>query len=509
MDKIRRIVISGGGTAGWMAAGALARLIPHAGVAITLVESEEIGTVGVGEATIPSIQTYNGMLGIDEAEFLRDTKGTCKLGIEFVNWDAMGDSYIHPFGTHGVDWQGIRFHQFWLRVAKATAAANPPGRWGRFESYSISAAAARLNRFSPPAGGPESVLSSLKYAYHFDAGLYARFLRAYSEQRGVRRVEGRIVEVVQADSGDIAAIRLHNESYIEGDLFIDCTGFRGLLIEGALKTGFEDWSHWLPNNSALAVPSERAAVLTPYTRATAESAGWRWRIPLQHRTGNGHVYSSDFISDEAAAERLLAGLDTKALDTPRPIRFRTGRRKAFWNRNCIALGLAAGFLEPLESTSIHLIQTGVAKLLALFPGPGGWETERDEYNALTAREYEQARDFIILHYKATRRDDSDYWRYLRHMDIPDSLKRKIDLFRVRGRVFRYQDELFTEDSWLAVMFGQGIVPDGYDPVADSVPMRDVEALVNRIGAIIARTAEGLPPHDQAVARFTAAMQTGT
>lgn len=503
MDGGQRIVICGGGTAGWMCASALARLIPNAGVSVTLIESEEIGTVGVGEATIPSILTFNGMLGIDENEFLRETKGTFKLGIEFINWAAKGESYIHPFGLHGVDWQGIRFHQFWLRVNNAAAAE----RRKPFEAYSVSASAARLNRFAHPVSAPDSVLSSLKYAYHFDAGLYARFLRVYSERRDVKRVEGRIVEVLQKDDGDISAIRLQNGAVIEGDLFIDCTGFRALLIEGALKTGFEDWSHWLPNNSALAVPSERAGALTPYTRATAERAGWRWRIPLQHRTGNGHVFSSEFISDEEATDTLIAGLDTKPLDTPRPIRFRTGRRKAFWNRNCVAIGLAAGFLEPLESTSIHLIQTGIAKLLALFPGAEGSQAERDEYNLLTAREYEQARDFIILHYKATRRDDSEYWRYLRHMDIPDCLKRKIDLFKVRGRVFRYQDELFTEDSWLAVMLGQGLIPEGYDPLADSVSLFEAEALVSRIGAIIGRAVSAMSPHEQAVSQFKNQVQT--
>lgn len=485
-----RVVICGGGTAGWMCASALSRLIPNAATSVTLIESEDIGTIGVGEATIPTILTFNGMLWLDEGTFLKETRGTFKLGIEFVNWGAKGDSYIHPFGTHGVDWQGVRFHQFWLKLRQGAQ----PDRWGSIEDYAISAKAGRLNRFAHPAGGPGSILSSLKYAYHIDAGLYAKFLRKYSEDRGVRRVEGRIVKVCHHDNGDISAVRLEGGSEIAGDLFIDCTGFRALLIEGALKSGFEDWSHWLPNNSALAVPSERAPALEPYTRATAEAAGWRWRIPLQHRTGNGHVYSSDYISDDQAAETLMAGLDTKALDVPRPIRFKTGRRKTFWNRNCVAIGLAGGFIEPLESTSIHLIQTGIAKLLALFPGKESSHVERDEYNAMTIGEYEQARDFIILHYKATLRDDSPYWRYLQAMEIPDSLRRKIDLFRDRGRIFRYQDELFTEDSWLAVMLGQRHIPNGYDPVVDSIPFRDVEGLVDRLGSIVSKTANAMPLH---------------
>lgn len=484
------VIICGGGTAGWMCAAALSRLIAHAGFKVTLVESEDIGTIGVGEATIPSILTYNALVGIDEATFLRETKGSYKLGIEFVNWGAVGQRYIHPFGVHGIDWQAIRFHQFWLR-----ARAEGKSPVGPFDSYAISAAAARLNRFTHPEGGPETVLSSLRYAYHIDAELYAKFLRTYSEQADVERIEGRIVDVGLAETGDISAIRLQSGHTIAGDLFIDCTGFRALLIEGALKSGFEDWSHWLPNDSALAVPSAKADPISPYTRATADTSGWRWRIPLQHRTGNGHVYSSQFTSDDQAATALLTGLDTPALDTHRPIRFRTGRRKLFWNRNCVAIGLAGGFIEPLESTSIHLIQTGIAKLLALLPGKSIAPAERDEYNRQTILEYEQARDFVIMHYKATARDDSEYWRYLKAMDIPDSLRRKMDIFKVRGRIFRYQDELFTEDSWLAVLLGQGVIPKDYDPLGRSIPINEVEALVSRIGRIIDRTALAMPLHN--------------
>ncbi len=494
-DCPRHIVICGGGTAGWMCAAALSRTIGRAGVSIALVESEEIGTVGVGEATIPTISTFNGMLGLDEDDFLRATEGTFKIGIVFANWGRAGENYLHPFGVAGFDYEAIRFHQFWLKLHQADREA-----WGEFEDYSLSAVAARAGRFMRPGGDPDSVLSSMKYAYHFDAGLYARYLRRYAEARGVVRIEGRIVDVAQhAHSGDITGVTLEGGRAINGDFFIDCTGFRALLIDETLKAGFEDWSHRLPNDRALAVPSESHGPLTPYTQATAESAGWRWRIPLQHRVGNGHVYCSNHMTDDQAARVLMAGLDGKALGDPRMLKFRAGRRKAFWKGNCVAIGLSAGFLEPLESTSIHLIQTGISKLLALFPAAQPSQADIDEYNRLTALEYEQARDFILLHYVATRRDDSPYWQERRRTNVPETLRQKMELFASRGRVFRRDDDLFTIDSWLAVMLGQGIEPRGYDPLIDALPVTEIEGLVRHVRDAVSRTAAALPRHEAFIA----------
>jgi tryptophan halogenase len=486
----QRLVIVGGGTAGWMCAAALSRLVKHAGVSVMLVESDEIGTVGVGEATIPSIMTFNAMLGIDENDFLRQTQGTFKLGIQFVDWGALHERYIHPFGKTGLDFQGVGFHQYWLRATQLNGSSA-----GRFEDYSLSATAALRQKFKRPSTNPESVLSTLRYAFHFDAGLYARYLRTYAEQRGVLRLEGKVIEVHQhPHNGHIASLRLESGQCVDGDFFIDCSGFRALLIEGALGVGYEDWKTYLPCDRALAVPCESTGDPLPYTRSTADTAGWRWRIPLQSRIGNGYVYASDYLSDDEAKTRLMQTLEGNSLADPRPIRFRAGRRQTFWEKNCVAIGLAGGFLEPLESTSIHLIQTGIAKLMALFPGGEIMPAEVQEYNRQTLLEYEQVRDFIILHYKATRRDDSPFWRYCRDMVIPDSLAHKIELFRGRGRIFRREEELFTIDSWIAVMLGQNIQPQSYDPLVDALPAREVENFTRHVREMVSQTAETLPMH---------------
>jgi tryptophan halogenase len=487
---ISKVVIVGGGTSGWMCAAALARMIEHAGVSVTLIESDEIGTVGVGEATIPSIRTFNGLLGLDENDFIRNTQGTFKLGIEFVDWRRQGSRYIHPFGTYGVDLQAIKFHQFWLKLRQLGDAG-----LGELAHYNLCTVAAMQNRFMRPKGGPESVLAALRYAFHFDAGLYAKYLRRYSEARGVVRIEGRIVNVnLRPDDGFISGVTLQDGRLVEGELFLDCSGFRGLLIAQTLNVGFEDWSHWLPCNRAVAVPCESVAPLQPYTRSTADAAGWRWRIPLQHRIGNGYVYCDEFISDEAARTRLLSQLDGTARAEPRVLSFTAGHRRKFWDKNCIAIGLAGGFIEPLESTSIHLVQSGIAKLLALFPDRAFTSAEIKAYNRDITEQYRRVRDFIVLHYKATERDDTPFWRRCRNMQIPDSLQEKIDVFRSKGRALPSAEDLFTEHSWIAVLLGQGATPKGYDPLVDSLPLANLRNFVRHAKDVTAKTAAAMPMH---------------
>lgn len=487
---IERVVVAGGGTAGWSAAAALSQAFKGT-VNVTLVESEDIGTIGVGEATIPHMRTFNDTLGIDEDDFITKTQATFKLGIQFVDWGAVGERYFHAFGTHGADIEAIKFHQLWL---KAKAAFGEDA--GRIENYNLNAEAARDLKFIRPGGGPAAVLSSLRYAFHFDANLYARYLRQYSEDRGVTRQEGRIATVDRcAQTGLISGLRLTNGETISGDLFIDCTGFKALLIGETMGVGYDDWSAWLPCNRAVAVPSENPQRLRPYTMSTADTVGWRWRIPLQNRTGNGQVYSSDYLSDDEAVSRLMQSLEGRPLAEPRLLQFVTGRRHKFWHGNCVALGLAAGFLEPLESTSIHLIQTGIAKLLALFPDKAFSATEISEYNDLTGVEYQQVRDFIIAHYKTTRRTDTAFWRNCRAMTIPDSLQHRLDLFDEKGRLFRKSDELFTVDGWLAVLIGQGMIPSGIDPLAAALAPEEVAAYLRHIRSIIAKTRDAMPAHE--------------
>jgi len=495
-NPIRTVLIVGGGTAGWMTAAALSKTLPKT-VTVTLVESEQIGTVGVGEATIPPICTFNDVLGIDEAEFMRATKASFKLAIEFVDWMGPGHRYLHPFGAYGLDIEALKFHQVWLR-------AHHEGWAPSIDAFNLSAQAAHLGRFALPSKDPGQVMSSLKYAFHFDAGLYARFLRGHAEKRGVTRVEGKVASVQQhGESGFVTGVTLDDGRTLEADLFVDCSGFRGLLIEQTLKAGFEDWGHWLPNDRAVAMPCVTGGDgLTPYTRATADAAGWRWRIPLQHRTGNGYVYSSKHISDEDALARLSETLDGEPLAEPNFLRFQAGRRKDAWVKNVVAIGLSAGFLEPLESTSIHLIQTGITKLLALFPDRGFDPVEIAEYNRLTALQVELIRDFIILHFHANGRDEP-YWKAAREMAIPETLQRKIDLFAASGRLFGSDYDLFADANWIAVLLGQGIMPRRHDPLADALPDPMLKAQLARLSSIIGQTAQALPTHDAFIARYCA------
>jgi tryptophan halogenase len=502
-SHIRSIVIVGGGTAGWMCAAALSRLTRNGLTTITLIESEEIGMIGVGEATIPPILSFNQLLGIDENDFLRHTKGTFKLAIEFVDWTRIGHRYFHPFGSFGVDMDAVKFHQVWLKHHLL-------GEEQDIAEFNLCTVAARLGRFTRPSMDPSTVLSSLKYAYHFDASLYAQYLRRYAEARGVVRREGRIVDVaLRGADGFIEAVTMSDGTRIAGEFFIDCSGFRGLLIEQALKTGYEDWTRWLPCDRAVAVPCASAGEPLPYTRATARQAGWQWRIALQHRIGNGYVYSSRHLSDDDAAATLLANLDGEPLAEPRTLRFTTGRRRQQWNRNCVALGLASGFIEPLESTSIHLIQAGISKLLALFPDRTFNPLQTAEYNRLSALQFEQIRDFIILHYKATERDDSEFWNACRTMSIPDALAAKIELFRAGGRFFRFEDELFGEVDWISVLLGQNVLPLSYDPVVDSLNEQSVRASLGRLKVLIRKTAEAMPSHGAFLAQHCGAGATSS
>ena len=489
---IRKLVIVGGGTAGWITAAAFARLLGPA-LSIELVESDAIGTVGVGEATIPQIIRLNTILGFDENDFLKNTYGTYKLGIEFVDWGRVGQHYLHTFGDAGLNLGNVHFHHYWRRHA---LRGDVPGLW----HYSLHQLAAAQSRFAHLDRVGNTAMTGLAYAYHFDASLYARYLRAYSEQRGVVRTEG-IVHAVEREpeTGDIRAIRLDGEREVAGDFFIDCTGFRGLLLGQELGVDYHDWSHWLPCNRALAIPSGRLPDLVPYTRATARTAGWQWRIPLQHRTGNGHVYCSSFMEDSEAADLLLANLDTEALDEPRPIRFTTGRRAQFWAHNCVAIGLSSGFLEPLESTSIHLIQSNVSRLIELFPREQIREADRSEYNRRTIHEFEQIRDFLILHYHQTEREDSEFWRYCRNMPIPEPLAQKMALFAASGRIGRDADDLFRDASWVQVMLGQGIVPQDYNPMADQLDDAQLEQFMADLRKIIERAVGQLPLHADYIA----------
>ncbi len=486
--SLRGIAILGGGTAGWMAASILASRLGQRAGAITVVESPDIGTIGVGEATIPPIKLFNQALRLDEDEFIRRTQGTFKLGIEFRDWGRIGDRYFHPFGVYGAGADAGAIHQHWLKLKSMGESVD-------IADLSMTATAAHRGRFTRPAANDDSLRSLMFYAYHFDAGLYAEFLREHALRLGAVRLERKVVDVaLRGEDGFIRALRLDDGSEVQADLFIDCSGFRGVLIEGALKTGYEDWSHWLTCDRAVAVPCESAADLLPFTRSTALKAGWQWRIPLQHRTGNGYVYCSRFISDDEAAATLLANLDGAARAEPRLLQFRTGRRIKFWNRNCIALGLASGFMEPLESTSIHLVQKGLTHLLNLFPDRTFSPALAAEYNRLAAEEYERIRDFVMLHYKATSRDDAPLWDYCRNMAIPDSLAYKISQFRHRGRVIKYNGDLFATANWLAVLLGQGVVPQRYDPLIDQYDYRDMRSSLLQMAAAIASTADAMPPH---------------
>ncbi|HKE94450.1 MAG TPA: tryptophan halogenase family protein [Povalibacter sp.] len=501
-QEIRSVVIAGGGTAGWMAAAALARVLGPR-LQITLVESSEIGIVGVGEATIPAIAQFNRMLRIDEDDFLRATQGTFKLGIEFVDWYEKGHAYMHAFGPVGRDLAYVPFHHYWLRDQAQGSA-------GSLWDYSLNYQAAKHARFARLERVPDTPLAGLTWAFHFDASLYAAYLAKLAQQNAVRRVDGMIAEVqLDPASGDVRALRLADGRELAADFFIDCTGFRGLLIEQALHTGYEDWSHWLPCDRAWAVPSKRTEPLLPHTRATAREYGWQWRIPLQHRTGNGHVYSSAHLSDEGAREILLANLESEALAEPRLIRFTTGRRRQLWNRNVVCLGLASGFVEPLESTAIHLIQVAIQRLILLFPHRGNVEERRREFNRAAAAEYEYIRDFIVLHYHANNRRGEPFWDACRDLAIPDTLRHRIELFRETAGIFCAQDDLFQLHSWLQVLWGQGVRPQATHPFVEAVAPGDRQGYLHDLRRLIAQAAQQLPAQADFIARHCAAATPGS
>mgnify|MGYP001819776839 FL=1 len=487
-NRIKKIVIAGGGTAGWMAAALLSKTMGKV-LDITLVESEEIGTVGVGEATIPPLVTYLRLLKMKEQDFMAATQATFKLGISFENWKDVGEKYFHSFGTTGTDHWTAGFQHFWLKDRDR-------GSKSEYGDYCLELVAAREGKFGhlPKQG--------LNYAFHLDATLFARLLRQFSEALGVRRLEGKIQEIdTHPETGYVTSLKMESGQVVEGDLFIDCTGFRGLLIEQALKTGYEDWTHWLPCDRALALQTESMIEPVPYTRAIAHSAGWQWRIPLQHRVGNGLVFSSQYMDEDKARDHLLKNIVGGHLGKPRLLKFITGRRLKNWNRNVIALGLASGFVEPLESTSIHLIQQGLIRLMQLFPHEGIKQSDINEYNKHSQLEIEYIRDFIILHYKLTNRHDTPFWRYCRDLDIPDTLADRMRLFRETARVYRVREDLFKENSWVQVMLGQGIMPEQFHQVTNVMSDEELTRFLESIKSRIDDTVAKLPPHQAYIAQY--------
>ena len=487
-ERKTRVVVAGGGTAGWMTAAAIAKTLGDA-VDLTLIESDAIGTVGVGEATIPTLLTYMRLLGIDEAALMRETRATFKLGIAFERWRTPEHRYIHSFGVTGKDHWTASFQHFWRRGREAGVAKD-------YGDYCLELIAAEEERFAhlPKLG--------LNYAYHLDSTALAAFLRRLAEAHGATRREGRIARVTRdPESGDLASLTMEDGTVVQGDLFVDCTGFRALLIGQTLGEAFRDWTHWLPCDRAIAVQTESHRPPVPYTRSVAHAAGWRWQIPLQHRTGNGTVFSSRYISEDEARASLLADVDGEPLTEPRLIRFRTGTRKRHWVRNCVAIGLSSSFIEPLESTSIHLIQRGVLRLLQMFPQDGIAASDRDEFNRQTAYEMEHIRDFIVLHYHLTDRQDTQFWRDMRAMDVPEGLQHRLDLFARTGRVFRANDELFAENSWVQVMLGQGLTPRSHHATADKMPDDEVARFLSHIEDNVRRTVAQLPAHADYVRRY--------
>lgn len=496
---ITNVIIVGGGTAGWMTAAALATAFDQR-LTIRLIESDDIGTVGVGEATIPLIRSYNAQLGLEENDFMRHTQATFKLGIEFVDWTRRGSSYLHAFGAVGGHAMGaVPFYHYWLKMRQHGEADD-------LGAYMLNTVLARHNKFMRTAPVPTSPLGNIVYAFHFDASLYARYLRAYAEAHGVRRTEGTVVDTrLRGEDGYLEAVILASGERVAGELFIDCSGFRGVLIEQALHTGYVDWSRYLPVDRALAVPCTSVSPLTPYTRATARAAGWQWRIPLQHRLGNGYVYCSADISDDEAASTLLAHLDGEPLADPRPLRFVTGMRKKCWHKNCVAIGLASGFLEPLESTSIHFVQASIARLIASWPDRHMPDAAVERYNRLTQGDFERSRDFLVLHYKATARQDTPFWRRCQAMEMPPTLQERLALFRGEGRIHCAPDELFTAESWLQVLVGQGVLPRTYPPGVDRYPTGQIHRLVAGTRQVLQAMAADVPDHGAFIANHCAAV----
>jgi tryptophan 7-halogenase len=494
-----QLVIVGGGSAGWMCAAACAQVLHPQRYTVTLIESDEIGTVGVGEATLPALRDFNELLGFDEAQFMRETQGTFKLGIEFRDWDRPGEHYVHPFGSFGLLWGGVEFQHHWMRARQRGLAPAP------LAEYSCAVSACGRNAFEfPDLKNPRSTFFG--YAYHFDATLYADFLRRWATAKGVKRVEGQVVDVaLDGESGDITGLTLKSGQKIAGDFFVDCSGFRSLLLGDKLSSAWEDWTHWLPCDRAWAVPCERSADFTPFTRSIAKRGGWIWRIPLQHRTGNGHVFSTRFVSEDEARDTLLAQLDAPALMEPRLLRFRAGRRAQAWKRNCVGIGLASGFLEPLESTSLFLIQKGIQDMLRLLPTPETAHrsdaTLSGEYNRLSDELYERIRDFLILHYVANRRFGEPLWDQVRSYPLPESLEHKLRLFRGRGHVPYFKDGFFSRDSWLAVLFGQGLEPARYDRLADFMPLEELDGKLRELHGRVAAHVADMSSHADVVARY--------
>ena len=493
-DRVR-VVVVGGGASGWMTAAALRKLVPQA-CEVTLVESEAIGIIGVGEATLPHLRGFNARLGIDEADFMSATKATFKLGIQFENWGRIGDRYVHPFARFGRDVRDVPFHHFWTRAMREGLAP------GDLQDYCLPVAMCRRNLFAPPSQQADRVEASFGYAYQFDANLYAPFLRQLAEAAGVRRVEGKIVQVEQdTRSGAVDAVLLDDGRRVGGDLFIDCSGFRSLLIGETLGEPFEDWSRWLPCDRAVAAPSPGRGPIAPYTSAIAQSAGWRWRIPLQHRVGNGYVHASAFVDEQTAIDTLVAALEAPPLVEPRILRFTAGRRRRAWVSNVVSIGLASGFLEPLESTSLYLIQAAITQLLESFPERRIADVDREAFNRAMAFEYDRARDFLILHYHATERDDSAFWRHVRTMPVPDSLVERLELFRARGRIQPQDRGLFQEPSWLAVLIGQRVVPGGYDARVGAMPAKVLSHSLGRMLTDLGAALGRMPSHEHYLASY--------
>jgi tryptophan halogenase len=490
-----KVVIVGGGTAGWMAAAALSSYLDSTKYSVKLIESDQISTVGVGEATIPGIRDFNNKVGIDENEFMKATNATYKLGIEFVNWTKVGESYIHPFSFIGHEMNGVPFQHYWLKQRHL-------GNKVPISEYSIGYQAALNNKFAHPSNDPNSVLSNYFYAFHFDASLYAQFLRTLSCKAGVERIEGKVVDVkLNSDTGFIENVYLENGLVVEGDLFIDCSGFRGLLIEQALNTGYEDWSHWLPCDRAIAVQTNSVEEPVPYTKSIARDAGWQWRIPLQNRVGNGYVFCSKYISDDEAKYTLMNSLQGKPINEPRVIRFTTGKRKKLWNKNCVAIGLSSGFLEPLESTSIHLIQTSIMKLITHFPDREFSQIDIDDYNQQMDRQFDQVKNFLILHYKTTQRIDTLFWQYCKDMTIPDELAYRINLFLKTGHIAECDKEIFVNENWLAVLLGQGLIPKNYHPRADCIEQNQLSGILNQMKSIISQSVSIMPSHVETINKY--------
>jgi len=487
-EKVTKVVIVGGGTAGWMAAASLSRLIGK-NIHVSLIESDEIGTVGVGEATIPTMMTLHQLLKIDEREFLSEVQGTFKLGISFESWKNINEDYIHSFGLTGQDCWAGGFQHFWLKGKQRGISED-------FGHYSTELMAAKSGKFAVlPNNG-------LSYAYHMDASLYAKFLRKMAEKSAVERIEGKVVKInIDTSSGDIETLILESGHLIEGDLFIDCSGFRGLLINETLKTSFDDWSHWLPCDRAVAVQTASVSEPIPFTRSIARDAGWQWRIPLQSRVGNGLVFSSTHLSEEEAADTLLNNIEGETLTQPRVIKFRTGQRSQHWNKNVVALGLAAGFVEPLESTAIHMVQRGIIRLLQMFPQDGIQKPDMVEFNKQMTDEYVFIRDFVIMHYHLTEREDTAFWRHCKSMAIPDSLQHRLALFKQTGRVFQQAGDVFAENNWTQVMLGQGLMPEQYHPIVDIMSDQELENFLTGLKARTDNIVSQLPSHQQFIAKY--------